>query len=177
MKGQQYTKHIQTLVIGGGQAGLAVGYHAARCGLPFLILDANPRVGDAWRNHWGSLRLFTTARYNALPGLRFPAPGDSFPTKDAMADYLESYAKYFQLPVQTGIKVDRLSRRGERFVVTAGPMRFDAENVVVAMANYQRPRLPVFAEGPRPEHSATAFPRVSESFAAAKRCGSCGHAT
>ena len=72
MSGQLYTKHIQTVVIGGGQAGLAVGYHLAKRGLPFLVLDANPRIGDAWRNRWDSLRLFTPARYNALPGLRFP---------------------------------------------------------------------------------------------------------
>jgi putative flavoprotein involved in K+ transport len=86
MRDQHHLKQIQTVVIGGGQAGLAAGYHLAKRGLPFLILDANPRIGDAWIKRWDSLRLFTPARYDALPGMRFPAPGDSFPTKDAMAD-------------------------------------------------------------------------------------------
>jgi putative flavoprotein involved in K+ transport len=99
-------QQVDTIVIGGGQAGLAAGYYLAKRGVPFLILDANPRIGDAWRKRWDSLRLFTPARYNALPGLRFPASGASFPTKDEMADYLESYAKHFRLPLQTGVRVD-----------------------------------------------------------------------
>ena len=107
------TKRIETIVIGAGQAGLAVGYHLAKRGLPFLILDANQRIGDSWRNRWDSLRLFSPSRYNALPGLRFPAPGSSFPTKDDMAEYLESYGEHFRLPVQTGVRADRLSRQDE----------------------------------------------------------------
>ena len=143
---EQIAQSIETLVIGGGQAGLAVGYHLKKLGLPFLILDASQRVGDAWRNRWDSLRLFSPVRFNSLPGLRFPGRGDSFPTKDEAADYLESYAERFHLPVQMGVTVDRLLRRGGRFLVTAGSKRFEAANVVVAMANYQRPRLPAFAE-------------------------------
>src|SRR6476661_7900182 len=94
----------QTIVIGGGQAGLSVGYHLAKRGVPFQILDANTRIGDAWRNRWDSLRLFSPARYDGLPGLPFPMRGDAFPTKDEMADYLENYARHFRLPVQTGVK-------------------------------------------------------------------------
>jgi putative flavoprotein involved in K+ transport len=139
------SKRIQTVVIGGGQAGLSVGYYLAKRGLPFLILDANERIGDAWRNRWDSLRLFTPARYAGLPGLPFPGRGDAFPTKDDMADYLQSYAKHFQIPVRNGIKVDTLTKDEDRFVVTAGGQRFEAENVVVAMANYQSPRTPAFA--------------------------------
>jgi putative flavoprotein involved in K+ transport len=93
------SKEIQTIVIGAGQAGLAVGYHLAKRGLPFQILDANSRIGDAWRNRWESLRLFNPARYAGLPGMRFPARGDTFPTKDQMADYLVDYAQRFPLPV------------------------------------------------------------------------------
>src|SRR5262249_50376455 len=139
MKNQQDVQRIQTLVIGGGQSGLAVGYHLAKRGLPFLILDANQRIGDSWRNRWDSLRLFNPARYAGLPGLPFPARGDTFPTKQEMADYLESYAKRFHLPVQSSVRVDRLTKQDDRFVVTAGGRRFEAENVVVAMANYQKP--------------------------------------
>ena len=146
MKKNQSSQYIETIVIGGGQAGLCVGYHLAKQGLPFLILEASRRIGDAWRNRWDSLRLFTPARYDALPGLRFPARGDEFPSKDEMADYLESYARYFRLPVQMSVKVDRLWKEGGRFVMTAGTQRFECENVVVAMANYQVRRLPSFAK-------------------------------
>ena len=138
-------QHNKTIVIGGGQAGLAVGYHLAKRGVSFQILDANARIGDTWRNRWDSLRLFTPARYNGLPGLPFPMRGDVFPTKDEMADYLEDYAKHFRLPVQTGAKVDKLSHEDGQFIVKAGAHHFQCEQVVVAMANYQKPKLPIFA--------------------------------
>src|SRR5215471_14603157 len=121
----QHAEYIDTIVIGGGQAGLAVGYHLQRQHLPFLIIDANPRIGDAWRNRWDSLRLFSPARYCGLPGLPFPGQGDAFPTKDDMADYLQVYAKHFQLPIQNGIKVDTLTTDRGRFVVTAGEQHFE----------------------------------------------------
>jgi putative flavoprotein involved in K+ transport len=134
-----------TIVIGGGQAGLAIGYYLKQRRHDFIILDANERVGDAWRKRWESLRLFTPARYDGLPGMPFPAPAHVFPTKNEMADYLEDYAAHFQLPVRTGIRVDRLSRQGNKFVVTAGNQRFEASHVVVAMGNYQKPCVPPFA--------------------------------
>ena len=139
------TERIDTIVIGAGQAGLSVGYHLARRGVPFVILDAGERIGDQWRKRWDSLRLFTPARFSSLDGLPFPADADSFPTKDAMGDYLEAYARRFALPVRCGVRVERVSRLGERFLVIAGDQRFEADNVVVAMANYQRPRVPAFA--------------------------------
>jgi putative flavoprotein involved in K+ transport len=139
------TERIDTIVIGAGQAGLSVGYHLARRGVPFVILDAGKRIGDQWRKRWDSLRLFTPARFSSLDGLPFPGDADSFPTKDAMGDYLEAYARRFALPVRCGVRVERVSRLGERFLVIAGDQRFEADNVVVAMANYQRPRVPAFA--------------------------------
>ena len=108
------SEHVETLVIGGGQAGLSVGYHLARRGRPFVILDANERIGDSWRQRWDSLRLFTPARYDSLDGMPFPAPPHSFPTKDAMADYLEAYAAHFKLPVRSGMTVEHLRRDGRR---------------------------------------------------------------
>ena len=139
------TERFQTVIIGGGQAGLSVGYHMRRRGLPFQILDAEARVGDTWRSRWDSLRLFTPARFNGLDGMPYPAPPHYFPTKDEMADYLEEYAARFELPVRGGVRVDRLERRGESFLLSAGDRRFEADNVVVAMASYQRPHVPSFA--------------------------------
>ncbi len=136
---------FDTVIIGGGQAGLAVGYHLARRGLPFVILDAGRGVGDAWRERWDSLRLFTPARYSSLPGLDFPAPAWSFPTKDEVADYLEGYADRFDLPVRTGVRVDRLWREDDRFVLASGDTRFTAQNVVVATGAFRFPRIPAFA--------------------------------
>jgi putative flavoprotein involved in K+ transport len=139
------SERVETVIIGGGQAGLATGYQLATRGLPFVILDANERIGDGWRERWDSLRLFTPARYDGLPGWPFPAPAWSFPNKDEVADYLEAYAARFDLPVRTGIRVDGLSREADQCVVAAGDRRFEAEQVVVASGAYQRPRLPAFA--------------------------------
>lgn len=140
------SERIDTVVIGGGQAGLSVGYYLQQQERGFVILDANQRIGDSWRKRWDSLRLFTPARYDGLVGMPFPAPPHVFPTKDQMADYLEAYAAHFKLPVRTGVKVERLSRTGNRFLVAAGSLQFEADNVVVAMANWQKPRVPSFAQ-------------------------------
>jgi putative flavoprotein involved in K+ transport len=136
---------IQTIVIGGGQAGLSVGYHLARRGAPFLILDAQQRIGDSWRKRWDSLRLFTPAQFDRLPGLPFPAHDYAFPTKDEMADYLESYARHFDLPVASEVRVERVSKEGDGFLIEAGEREFLADHVVVAMSDYQRSRTPEFA--------------------------------
>src|SRR4051794_31867844 len=97
-------------VIGGGQAGLAAGHFLKRAQVPFVILDAEARVGDAWRNRWDTLELFTAARYSALPGLDFPGDPEHFPGKDEVGDYLERYAQTFELPVRLGAGVRSLSR-------------------------------------------------------------------
>lgn len=136
---------VDVLVIGGGQAGLSTGYHLQKLGVNFLIVDAQARIGDVWRKRWDTLRLFTPARYDGLDGLPFPAPEDDFPTKDEMADYLERYAAHFRLPVQSGVRVNRLYREGARYIADAGALQFEADHVVVAMASYQGRRVPAFA--------------------------------
>lgn len=139
------TERVNTVVVGAGQAGLSVGYHLQRHGVPFVILDGGARVGDAWRRRWDSLRLFTPRKFSSLDGWAFPGDRNAFPTKDEMGDYLEAYARHFDLPVRLNMRVERVSRQGAGFVVVAGGERFEAENVVVAMANHQRPAVPAFA--------------------------------
>lgn len=139
-------EHTGTLVIGGGQAGLAVGHALAERDLPFLVVDANARTGDAWRNRWDSLTLFTPNWANGLPGMPFPGEPWDFPTKDEVGDYLEAYAGYFELPIRHRTRIDHLTREDDTFVATAGDTTFVADNVVVAMAAYQQPKVPAFAE-------------------------------
>jgi putative flavoprotein involved in K+ transport len=136
---------VETLVIGGSQSGLAVGYHLQRRRLPFVILDENERVGETWRKRWDSLRLFTTARYSGLPGMPFPGPSSRYPTKEEVAGYLEAYAREFALPVRTGVKVNRLSAADGRFEALCANEVVSAENVVVATGAYHHPRVPAFA--------------------------------
>ena len=115
-------EHFETIVIGGSQAGLTAGYYLARHGREFLILEANDSVGDAWRNRWDSLRLFTPAKFSRLPGMRIPdATAWYFVTKDEMADYLEEYARRFKLPVHTGVTVDGLTQSRRTVRDLGGP--------------------------------------------------------
>lgn len=137
--------YVPVVVIGAGQAGLSVGYHLKRLGVRFVILDANDRIGDQWRRRWDSLRLFTPAKFDGLDGMRFPSPRDSFPTKDEMADYLESYARRFSLPIRMRAPVRSLSRLGDRFLVETDGRSYLAQQVIVAAAGYQRPRVLAFA--------------------------------
>jgi len=139
------SEHFDTAIIGAGQAGLAAAYHVKQRGRTPVVLDENERVGDAWRKRWDSLRLFTPAKYDGLPGWRFPAPGRSFPTKDEMADYMEAYVSRFEIGVRTGVKIDRLSKQDGHFVISAGSDRFEADNVIVATGSHRVPRLPDFA--------------------------------
>ena len=138
-------EHVETVIIGAGQAGLSTGYHLARRDRSFVILEASPRVGDVWRNRFDSLRLYSPAWVDGLPGLPFPAARWSYPTGQQMADYLQAYAARFELPVRTGTAVDGVSRDGTRYVVSAGDHRFLADHVVVASGTFQRPVVPDFA--------------------------------
>jgi putative flavoprotein involved in K+ transport len=138
-------ERFETVIIGGGQAGLSVGYQLAKRDRPFVILDANERIGDSWRTRWDSLRVFTPALSDGLSGWPFPGSPWSFPTKDELGDYLEAYAKRFDLPVRTGVRVDGVSKQGNRYVVTYGDRRIEADHVVVATGACQDPRVPPFA--------------------------------
>src|SRR5215472_10737133 len=142
---------IDTAVIGGGQAGLSVGYHLKRRGLSFEILDAGARAGDAWRQRWDSLRLFSPVHMDGLDGLPFPGDAGHFPTKDEMADYLEDYERRLELPVRHDFRVDRLSRSGDLFEIASGERKLLAANVVVAMSSLQARKVPPFAAELRPE--------------------------
>jgi putative flavoprotein involved in K+ transport len=136
------------IVIGAGQAGLSLGYHLSKRGLRFAIIDGHPRVGDIWRSRWDSLRLFTPARYASLPGMRFPAGSWTFPTRDQMADYLESYASRWRLPMRTGVTAEaiRPAEDGSTgFLVTAGDEGFKTKQVVVATGGFTTPATPDFA--------------------------------
>src|ERR687894_678019 len=101
-------EQFQTVVVGAGQAGLATGYHLERLGQDFVLLDAGERVGDSWRARWPSLRLYSPAHLDGLPGMAFPGPRQSWPSAREFADYLETYAERFDLPVRSGIHVDGL---------------------------------------------------------------------
>lgn len=137
---------FETIIVGGGQAGLIVGRELQNREAEFVILDASERVGDAWRHRWDSLRLFTQAFMNGLPDMHFPGDANEFIGKDEVADFLERYAKDMKLPVRSGVRVQRVSRDGDEFVVetTSGTLR--SANVIVAMSDYQKRKVPAFAE-------------------------------
>src|SRR4051794_32265715 len=140
------TERIDTVVIGAGQAGLSAGYYLARRGLPFVILDADDRVGDHWRDRWDSLRLYSPARFDSLPGWPFPASAFHYPTGREMGDYLEAYATRFDLPIRSRVRVDRVRPVEGGFVVTTSDGgRIEARQVVIATGPFRAPRVPAIA--------------------------------
>jgi putative flavoprotein involved in K+ transport len=140
------TERVNTVVVGGGQAGLVTGYELRRRGISSVILDSGERVGQAWRDRWDSLRLFTPARAAALPGMRLASRGDRYVTKDDMANYLEAYAERFELPVRLGARATGVSRADDGFVVeTSNAHGYQADNVIVATGQHGRPHVPAFA--------------------------------
>jgi putative flavoprotein involved in K+ transport len=134
---------LDVLIIGGGQAGLAMGSHLKKTSLSFRIVERHARVGDSWRNRYASLVLFTPRAYSALPGLAVPGDPEGYPTNDEMADYLEAYADHFDLPVAPGTGIGRLERLDGCFrATTEAGEPIDSRAVVLATGAFQRPAIP-----------------------------------
>src|SRR6266508_5168100 len=133
---------FDVVVIGGSQAGLAIGYHLAKRGLRFVILDAGPEIGHVWRSRWDSLTLFTPAQYSGLPGMAFPMPKDTYPSKDDVVTYLQSYVSAFDLPVRLNAIVTSLTQRDGAYVVATADEEFTASQVFIATGPFQVPFVP-----------------------------------
>lgn len=140
---------LDVVVVGGGQAGLAVGWYLSRLGtgLQYRILEAAAELGHSWRARWESLRLFTPAEHDALPGMPFPAPAGTYPGKDAVADYLRAYAAAFELPVETNACVTRLGLGRCGFEVLTTDRTFSARRVILATGPFQAVSIPAVAAG------------------------------
>src|SRR5438876_1924919 len=145
-RAMQSSEHPDVLIIGAGQSGLALGYHLQRRGRQVLLVDRNQRVGDSWRARWDSLKLYSPASRDGLPGMPFPSSRTSYPTKDEMADYLEAYAARFELPVRLGTAVEALTQEDGRFVAHIAGSRIEAETVVVASGAFEKSYVPAFAD-------------------------------
>ena len=144
-------ERFDVVVVGGGQAGLAIGYFLARQGRRFVILEAADSIGAAWRTRWDSLLLFTPRRYSALAGLAFPGDPDGYPARDEVITYLEKYAATFDLPVELDSAVRSLGVADGRFVVGLDDRRLEADQVVVATGPFQVPNVPALARELAPE--------------------------
>ena len=142
------TTRTDVLVIGGGQAGLAAGYHLQLRGIDYRIVEADARIGDVWRKRYDSLKLYSPASHAALPGLPHAMPKHAYPTGPQFADYLETYVERFDLRVDTGVRIEHLEQPaadGQPFVAIAGDRRYEAGQVIVATGAFQRPKVPAFA--------------------------------
>ena len=134
-----------TIIIGGGQAGLATGYYLKQKNSDFIILDENKDTGAIWRNRWDSLKVFTPAQFNGLPGIPFPGGKGYMATKNEVADYLKNYKQEFDLPVLYNTKANKLSKEGNQFIINCNSGKFLANNVVVATGTNPLPKVPRFS--------------------------------
>src|SRR5215207_8805326 len=139
-------EHFEVAVVGGGQAGLAMGYYLVQRRRRFAIFERGDSIAPAWRERWDSLKLFTPRGYSALPGLRFPGDPDDYPTRDEVIAYLEQYAETFELPIELNSEVRRLSHEEGRFVLDIDGRRIAAEEVAVATGPFQTPFVPKLSE-------------------------------
>jgi putative flavoprotein involved in K+ transport len=137
---------LDVVVVGGSQAGLAIAWHLAKQNLRFVVLDAAPEIGHTWSSRWDSLTLFTPTQYDALPGMPFPGPSDTYPGKDAVAAYLKAYAAAFNLPIRLNSPVTHLSQTDEGFKIHTQREVFNARQVVVATGPFQVPYMPPAAQ-------------------------------
>jgi putative flavoprotein involved in K+ transport len=144
-------ERFDVVIIGAGQAGLAMGYFLARQGRRFVILEAADSIGSAWRTRWESLLLFTPRRYDALAGLAFPGDPDGYPARDEVIAYLGHYAAAFELPVELNSAVRSLTRADGTFVIGLDDKRIAANQVVVATGPFQVPDIPVLSSELAPE--------------------------
>ncbi|MFG3549754.1 ArsO family NAD(P)H-dependent flavin-containing monooxygenase [Streptomyces sp. NPDC047725] len=137
------TQHTDVVVVGGGQAGLAAGYHLRRRGLDFVILDAGTAPGGSWQHMWDSLHLFSPAEHSSLPGRLMPAqPGETYPDAGHVVDYLADYEKRYDLPVRHGTRVRSVRRDGDRLLVEADSGTWRTRAVISATGTWSRPFLP-----------------------------------
>ena len=136
---------FSTVIIGAGQAGLAAAYYLKKTGDDFILLDEGEHIGDSWRRRWDSLKLFTPSEHDGLPGLPFPAPKGTLPTKEEMADYLSNYAEKFSLPVQLGTKVLELNKAPDSYEITTSKGKVYSDNVIVATGTNPKAFIPSFA--------------------------------
>jgi putative flavoprotein involved in K+ transport len=147
MSNTTVTRSHDVVVVGGSQAGLAIGYHLAKQGLDFTIVDAASEPAAVWRERWDSLRLFTSARYDSLPGMPFPGDSDRYPTKDEVADYLTDYVRRLELPLELGSRVQAVRASDDGYLVELADRYIEADQVVIATGPYQTPFIPPIAEG------------------------------
>jgi putative flavoprotein involved in K+ transport len=144
-------EHLEVAVIGGSQAGLAMGHYLVQRRRRFAIFERGDSIAPAWRERWDSLKLFTPRGYSALPGLPFPGDPDDYPTRDEVIAYLEQYAETFELPIELNSEVRRLTHEDGRFVLDIDGRRVTADQVVVATGPFQTPFVPALTEELDPE--------------------------
>jgi putative flavoprotein involved in K+ transport len=150
LSGDRSRDHFDVVVIGAGQAGLAIAYFLAQQRRRFVILEAADTIGAAWQSRWDSLVLFTPRRYDALPGLSFPGDPDGYPSRDEVVAYLEEYASTFALPVEVNSAARSVTANDGTFAVELGDRRIEADQVVVATGAFQVPHVPPLASGLAP---------------------------
>ena len=140
-------EHHEVIVVGGGQAGLAIGHLLSQQELDFVILEAACEPAAAWRTRWDSLKLFTSVRYSSLPGLPFPGDPQSYPGRDDVAAYLTDYARHFALPVELNRRVRVVRQAGDAYLVGVEDRSYIADQVVIATGPFQAPFVPTIAGG------------------------------